>query len=160
MMSTLFSTMSKLKQALTRVIARSAATKQSQKEETMSKVKQALESKPAPAKTGVTKEGLPREAFAIVGDPDKPETWKLPHHTKAISAFQSLRKQGIQGRLDIEKTVDWDRMPTAVASLSRGGYRGERVQADPEEIISAARHLARHYEKANKPVPDTLGALI
>jgi len=119
----------------------------------MSKVKQALESKPAPAKAGVTKEGLPREAFAIVGDPDDPETWKLPHHTKAI--FRSL-----QGRLDIEKTVDWDRMPAAVAALSRGGYRGERVQADPEDIIQAARHLARHYEKAKKPVPDTLGALI
>jgi len=129
----------------------------------MSKVKQALESKPAPAKAGVTKEGLPKEAFAIVGDPDKPETWKLPHHTKAISAFQSLRKQGIQGSPVLntgEKTVDWDRMPAAVASLSRGGYRGERVQADPEDIISAARHLARHYEKAKKPVPDTLGALI
>ena len=112
----------------------------------MSKVKESVSQQ-------ITKEGLPKEAFAIVGDPDKPETWKLPHHTKAI--FRSL-----QGRLDIEKTVDWDRMPAAVASLSRGGYRGERVQANPEEIISAARHLARHYQKANKPVPDTLGALI
>ena len=112
----------------------------------MSKVKESLSQQ-------ITKEGLPKEAFAIVGDPDDPETWKLPHHTKAI--FRSL-----QGRLDIEKTVDCDRMPAAEASLSRGGYRGERVQADPEEIISAAWHLARHYQKANKPVPDTLGALI
>jgi len=110
----------------------------------MSKVKESMSKEK-------TKEGLPREAFAIVGDPEEPETWKLPHHTKAI--FRSL-----QGRLDIEKTVDWD--AAAVASLSRGGYRGERVQADPEEIIQAARHLARHYEKANKPVPDTLGVLI
>ena len=94
-----------------------------------------------------------KEAFAIVGDPEDPETWKLPHHTKAI--FRAL-----QGRLDIEKTVNWDRMPAAVAALSRGGYRGERVQADPEEIIKAARHLARHYEKADKRVPDTLGVLI
>jgi len=131
--------MSKVKQALTRVIARSKATKQSQKEEPMSK--------------DITKEGLPKEAFAIVGDPDDPETWKLPHHTREI--FRALR-----GRLDIEKTVDWDRMPAAVAALSRGGYRGERVQADPEDIISAARHLARHYQKADKPVPDTLGVLI
>jgi len=118
----------------------------------MSKVKESMSKEK-------TKEGLPREAFAIVGDPEDPETWKLPHHTKAI--FRAL-----QGRLDIEKTVDWDReldslrMPAAVAALSRGGYRGERVQADPEDIISAARHLARHYEKANKPVPDTLGVLI
>jgi len=87
-----------------------------------------------------TKEGLPKEAFAIVGDPDNPETWKLPHHT-------------------IAKTVDWDRMPAAVAALSPGGYRGERVKASPEDIIKAARHLAAHYSAANKPVPDTLGAL-
>jgi len=100
-----------------------------------------------------TREGLPKEAFAIVGDPDDPDTWKLPHHTREI--FRALR-----GRINIEKTVDWDRMPAAVAALSRGGYRGERVQADAEDIIKAARHLARHYQKANKPVPDTLGALI
>jgi len=119
-----------------------------------SKVKQAVEKE-------ITKEGLPREAFAIVGDPDDPETWKLPHHTKAIF-------RAISGRLDIEKpvlersegTVNWDRMPAAVAALSRGGYRGERVRADPEEIIKAARHLAGHYQKAGKSVPDTLGALI
>jgi len=111
----------------------------------MSKLKEALSKEK-------TKEGLPKEAFAIVGDPQDPETWKLPHHTKAI-----LRAKG---RLDIEKTVDWERMPAAVASLSRGGYRGERVQASAEEIIKAARHLAHHYQAANKPVPDTLGALI
>jgi len=77
----------------------------------------------------------------------------IPYHTKAI--FRAL-----SGRTTIEKSVDWDRMPAAVAALSRGGYRGERVQADPEDIISAARHLARHYEKAKTPAPDTLGALI
>ena len=120
----------------------------------MSKVKEALEKEK-------TKEGLPKEAFAIVGDLHDPETWKLPHHTKAI--FRAL-----QGRLDIEpkiptqsgKTVDWDRMPAAVAALSPGGYRGERVRASEEDIIKAARHLARHYEAAGKSVPDTLGALI
>ena len=100
-----------------------------------------------------TKEGLPKEAFAIVGDPEDPDTWKLPHHTKSI--FRAL-----QGRLDIEKTVDWDRMPAAVAALSPSGYRGERVQASEEDIIKAARHLARHYEKAGKSIPDTLGPLI
>jgi len=149
--------MNKLKQAIARitqsqnvvarfslnnVVARFIGLKGGQ----MSKVKESV-SKEA------TKEGLPKEAFAIVGDPEDPETWKLPHHTKAI--FRALK-----GRINIEKTVDWDRMPAAVAALSRGGYRGERVQADPEDIISAARHLARHYEKANKPVPDSLGALI
>ena len=111
----------------------------------MTKVKEALSKE-------LTKEGLPKEAFAIVEDPDDPETWKLPHHTRAI-----LRARG---RLDLEKTVDWERMPAAVAALSRGGYRGERVQASAEDIIKAARHLAAHYEKAGKSVPDTLGALI
>ena len=112
----------------------------------MSKVKEAVEKE-------ITKEGLPRQAFAIVGDPQDPETWKLPHHTKSIF-------RAIAGRLDIEKTVDWDRMPAAVAALSRGGYRGERVKAEPGEIISAARHLAAHHRKADKSVPDTLAALI
>lgn len=92
------------------------------------------------------------EAFAIVTDPDNPDTWKLPHHTKDIMRAH--------GRLDIEKSVDWDLMAAAVASLSRGGYRGERVQASAEDIIKAARHLARHYEDAGKSVPDTLGALV
>ena len=124
----------------------------------MSKVKEAI-------KKEKTKEGLPKEAFAIVGDPEDPETWKLPHHTKAI--FRALQGRSrprrgcsIKSALDIEKTVDWNRMPAAVAALSRGGYRGERVQASAEDIIKAARHLARHYEAAGKPVPDTLGALI
>jgi len=111
----------------------------------VSKVKEAVEKEK-------TREGLPKEAFAIVGDPDDPSTWKLPHHTRAI--FRHL-----QGRLDIEKTVDWDRMPAAVAALSPGGYRGQRVEASKEEVISAARHLPRHYQKADNSVPDTLSAL-
>ncbi len=100
-----------------------------------------------------TKEGLPKEAFAIVGDPDDPDTWKLPHHKKSI--FRALK-----GKLDIEKTVDWERMPAAVAALSPGGYRGQRVDASPEEILQAAKHLASHYRKADKPLPDTLAALV
>jgi len=104
-------------------------------------------------KSARSKEGLPGEAFAIVGDPADPETWKLPHHKRSI--FRALK-----GRLDIEKTVDWERMPAAVAALSPGGYRGQRVEASPEEIIQAARHLAGHYRKADKPLPDTLAALV
>ena len=100
-----------------------------------------------------TKEGLPREGFAITGDPEDPETWKLPHHKKSI--LRALR-----GRPDIEATVDWERMPAAVAALSPGGYRGRRVEASPGEIIQAARHLAGHYRKAGRSLPDTLAALI
>ena len=100
-----------------------------------------------------TKEGLPKEAFAIVGDPEDTETWKLPHHKKSI--FRAL-----QGKLDIEKTVDWGRMPAAVAALSPSGYRGQRVDASLEEIVKAARHLANHYRKADKLLPDVLAALV
>jgi len=108
-----------------------------------------------PIKEGLpnTKEGLPKEAFAIVAKPEDPSTWKLPHHKKSIS-------RAFKGKLDIEKTVDWDLMPAAVAALSLGGYRGQRVEASPGEILQAARHLAYHYSKANRPLPDTLAALV
>ena len=108
-----------------------------------------------PVKVGLrqTKEGLPREAFAIVGDPEAPDTWKLPHHKRSI--FRAPK-----GRLDIEKTVDWERMPGAVAALSPSGYRGRRVEASPEEILKAVSHLAAHYRKADKPLPDILAALV
>ena len=100
-----------------------------------------------------TKEGLPWQAFAIVGDKQDPETWKLPHHTKAIF-------RAIQGKLGLEKTIDWDRMSAAVAALSPGGYRGQRVEADAHDILAAAKHLAEHYRKAGKTIPDTLAALV
>jgi hypothetical protein len=109
--------------------------------------------KPNPRNSTARTDAPPREAFAIVGDPENPKTWKLLHHTRAI--FEAA-----QGRLDIEKTVDWGRILVAVAALSPAGCLGERVQASGEDIIRAARHLAGHYEKAGKPVPDTLGALI
>ena len=99
-----------------------------------------------------TKDGLPPEAFAIVGEADDPRTWKLPHHKKSI-----LR--ALKNRLDIEKTVDWELIPAAVAALSPGGYRGRRVEASPEQILQAAGHLAGHYLKAGKALPDTLAAL-
>jgi len=100
-----------------------------------------------------TKEGLPKEVFAIIGDPADPETWKLPHHKKSI--LRALR-----GKLDIEKTVDWQQMPAAVAALSPGGYHGQRVDASPEQILQAASHLAGHYKEAGEPLPDTLAALV
>jgi len=99
------------------------------------------------------KEGLPAEAFAIVGDLNDPATWKLPHHTRAI--FRALK-----GTLDIERTVDWQRMATAVAALSPGGHRGRRVEATPEENLAAARHLASHYQKARRELPATLVDLL
>lgn len=97
--------------------------------------------------------GLPREAFAIPGDAQDPGSWKLPHHKRSIT-------RALKGRLSIEDTVDWDHVSAAVAALSPGGFRGQRVQASAEQIITAAKHLAAHYRHAGKPVPDTLQALI
>ena len=100
-----------------------------------------------------TKEDLPKEAFAIVSNAEDPDTWKLLHHKRSI--FRVLK-----GKLDIEKTVDWDRMPAVVATLSRRGYRGQRIDASPEEILKAAQHLANHYREAGKSLPDILAALV
>ena len=97
----------------------------------------------------LTKDGLPREAFAITGEAGKPETWKLPHHTRAIFRY-------LKGRLRLEATVDRDRLPLAAAALSKGGYRGQRVEAPPGAIAEAAAHLAQHYTKAGRPIPDSL----
>ena len=98
-----------------------------------------------------TEEGLPREAFAVIGEPEGQETWKLPHHAKSIY-------RALAGRLNIERTVDWEQMNAAVAALSFAGRR-RQVEASPEEIIEAAKHLADHYRKTGKPLPDTLAAL-
>ena len=100
-----------------------------------------------------TKERLPKEAFAIIGNPEDSETWKLPHHQKSI--FRALR-----GKFDIEKTVDWEQMDEAVFALLSGSNRMRRVDASPEAILEAAKHLANHYRKADKPLPDTLAALV
>jgi hypothetical protein len=99
------------------------------------------------------KDGLPWQAFAIVGDKEDPETWKLPHHTRAI-----LR--AIKGKIGHYQTTDWEHLAAAVAALSRGGFRGKRVEATEQQILDAARHLARHYSENKKPVPDTLLALM
>ena len=99
-----------------------------------------------------TREGLPVEAFAIVGDSGDPETWQLPHHKKSISRTR-------RGKLDIERTVDWERMPAVVAALSPRGFRGQRLTASPEQILQAVKHLAAHYREAGKPLPDILAAL-
>ncbi|MBM2832791.1 MAG: hypothetical protein HW414_1843 [Dehalococcoidia bacterium] len=56
--------------------------------------------------------------------------------------------------------MDWDSVPAAVAALSQGGFRGQRVQAGPEQILAAAKHLAGHYRAAGKPLPDALAVLV
>jgi len=99
-----------------------------------------------------TTDGLPREVFAIPGDATAPDTWRLPHHKKSI--IRAL-KMGTA----LEKTVDWDLMPAAVAALSPAGRRGRALDVSPEETLVAARHLADHYRAVGKPLPDILAAL-
>ncbi len=103
-------------------------------------------------RTARTKESLPRQAFAIVGNAENPDTWHLPHHKKSIG-------RALKGVLDIEQTVDWNQVEVAVNALSPI-YPGKRVHASPEEILVAALHLAEHYRKGNKPLPDILAALV
>jgi len=100
-----------------------------------------------------TKENLPKEAFAIVGDSEDPDTWQLPHHNKSI--FRAVR-----GKFDVEKTVDWAQVVNVVTALLPSGHGGRRIAASPEEILGAAGHLAAHYRKAGKPLPDVLAALV
>ena len=99
------------------------------------------------------KDGLPWQAFALVGDKDNPLTWKLPHHTRQVY-------RAIKGKIGYEHTVDWQNMPLMVAFLSRQGLDGQRVQADESQIMAAAKHLASHYIKAEKPLPDALAILV
>lgn len=104
-------------------------------------------------KQSKTKEELPPEAFAIVGNPEDPDTWQLPHHQKNI--FRAIR-----GKFDIEKTVDWAQIDDVMAVLLPNQYGRRRIAASPEEILAAAGHLAGHYRKAGKPLPDVLAALV
>ena len=99
-----------------------------------------------------TETGLPAEAFAIVGDRKDPETWKLPHHKRSIVKAR-------WSRLDIEQTVDWRQMGLAVSALSPRICGEDRLYAGPEDTLEAACHLAEHYRKAGKPLPDTLAAM-
>lgn len=120
----------------------------------MSKTKTRKTSKPAPiAEQPLTRDGLPYQAFAIVPNPYQSETWKLPHHTRLIYRAVNGNKVGY------EHTVNWENMYFAVALLSRRGIEGCRVQAEPHEILEAAKHLASHYRKAGKPLPDALAVL-
>lgn len=102
--------------------------------------------------TRLTKEDLPREAFAIAEDAGNPDTWHLPHHKKSI-------RRAFKGTIDVEQTVDWNQVAAAVGMLTPLN-KFKRLRVSPEDILEAANHLAGHYRKANKPLPDILAALV
>ena len=95
------------------------------------------------------KDGLPMHAFAIFADVDDTSTWQLPHHTQTLG---SPAKD--------EQTVDWLLADRAVLLISLYGIDGQRVLADPELILLAARHLAGHYRDAGRQIPTALCVLI
>lgn len=106
-----------------------------------------------PNKVSLLKDGLPYQAFAIVPDKEDPQSWQLPHHTREV-------KKAVRGKIGYEHTVDFMLLDKATLLLSRYGDEGKRVTADPELILEAARHLASHYRKAGRQIPDILCVLI
>ncbi len=101
----------------------------------------------------VNKGTLPREAFAIVGRPADPATWLLPHHKKNVAGAAG-------GKTDPEKTVDWRLMAEAVDLLRPRASRRRKIAAAPEQVLAAAVHLASHYRRAGRALPDVLAALV
>ena len=99
------------------------------------------------AMTTLSKAGLPIDAYAIRPDEYDVFTWQLPHHTSTV--FK-----------DVEASVDWPLIEKATLLLSMAGDEGQRISADPELIIEAARHIASHYRRAGKSVPIALCVLI
>lgn len=98
------------------------------------------------------KDGLPHQAYAVAPDINDPATWQLPHHNRLV-------KRAVIGKIGYEHTVDWQLMEEAVRLISRQGIDGRRIQSQPEHILAAARHLASHYIKASRPLPDALSVL-
>ncbi len=95
------------------------------------------------------KDGLPRQAFAIVEDPEFPSTWHLPHHTPQIM-------QSILGHCSPESTVDWALMGKAIVMLSRPCIDGHCITSDKYLLLEATRHLLNHYHTAHRPIPNAL----
>ena len=98
-------------------------------------------------------EGFPYQAYALVQDKNKPATWGLLHHTKLIN-------KALKGKVGIERSVDWKNIAICAQYLSLYGVEGKRAQGEPDAILAAAQHLATHYRKAGKALPDALAVLV
>ncbi len=99
------------------------------------------------------KEGLSYLAFAVAPDLNDPGTWLAPHHTRSVGT--SVKTATVS-----EQSVDWQKMDECVRMLSRQGLDGARIKASPELLIVIARHLAKHYAEAGRPLPDALAVLL
>lgn len=97
--------------------------------------------------------GLPRQAFAIVEDPECPSTWYLPHHTKRI-------KRVLLAGDNLQCTVDWKLMGKAIVDLYRQVIDIGCLVSDDRLLAEGASHLEAHYLMAGRPVPSELGYLV
>ena len=59
-----------------------------------------------------------------------------------------------------KQKINWNDIERQVRLLSRAGDDGIRLNASPEEILAKAQALAKIYQKAGKPLPDVLAALV
>lgn len=85
------------------------------------------------------KDGLPRSAYAYAPSP-QPGTWKLPIYMAAGA-------------------VDEERLPAAVASLSPGGFRGQKADipaADLPMVKAKLRSAYRKWKGSAAEYPDTI----
>jgi hypothetical protein len=114
-------------------------------------IQAALVEKPLPDEP--VPDTLPWQAYALVANKEQPATWQLPHHTRQVH-------RAVKGKIGYEHTLDWELISQAVQLVSLRGIEGRRVNAEPEQIIDAARHLAIHYQKAGKPLPLSLAVLV
>ena len=91
------------------------------------------------------KDGLPRQAFAIIEDPESPSTWYLPHHTGQIS-------QALAGHCKLESTVDWMLMGRAIVFLSYPNVTSQCPTSDKRLLFDGARHesVCRHPQLAKR----------
>lgn len=80
-----------------------------------------------PIREAASKDGLPRKAFAYAPDAE-PSSWKLPIYTAAGA-------------------VDEDRLPGAAASLSPGGFRGEKADIPAADLPMVKAKLRSAYRK-------------
>ena len=79
---------------------------------------------------------------------------------KAKPTKQKIGKPEEQKTAKPEWKLDWNHIEHLVRLLSRAGDDGVRLIASPEETLAEAQYLAELYQKAGKPLPDTLAALV
>lgn len=77
-------------------------------------------------------EDFPPEAFAYVPDPESPSTWKL----RLWDSLSDRETRAQVGR--------------AVAALSPGGFRGNRVQIPADDLAGVKRRVAQAWRKVNE----------